>query len=819
MGQIKTTADQVFRDMSAPGSAVPHEPVKPEIRDLFGLIDTSMDSVTAAAEPAFLSFGGPCIYDFSGIYGAADAFYVPRNRWIRRNGVSQQGTLGANTTLISGYYQLNNPSPGQGWCVYYDMADPTQPYKATGYPGGPPTNRPQDIILIAILRGEDGVVSPYDVLRSEVLQFEQLYFLRPIVIQGNMAKIPAFYYRSRFRTWTLIEPTDGSYFEVPFNTNNSGERLYFSERAWANGQPFLLRSTGSTGPLAPDFRAPLILLAIYGVPQSDYPLAGAVPGGTARNAFGYGKAGVDQTPNLLSNTSFVNVTDPALTALGFTRGLKNTVNGRPYGGGWFKELIKPGRRIFARFYVQTDAEDAFTRQGRLYVFPPESGSSLATLGMTMEKRLSPTAAIYSGYFLTDSFAGGDRFLMGLEGQSVASFSAVVTGIQISEEPGAAGWIDPDDYPVPEMAEDLVYGSVIYGVVGRPLAFYPRQVSETYDREAFVSLGSIDADKRSYTVEGSAKAEIDPARLGATMTMVGQNLRGGLTDRRLSRTIETRISPASVSGAPKILMLGDSLTNYGVPRCVSDVLEEIGQAPVFIGKYNSANPGESSNTTGGPLAEGHSGWEFGDFTFAKTDRVTPLAPGEEATYEGLAKSGKIDFNTFLRAEVGSEPAARNGYVFDPEFWRTRWAVDLETPDIVCINIGTNDARDNAPPATFAGVLDGLQVMVPAFRAAWPSAHLVFYYPPMARSVEGHNRAFENVGIVKTILAYIRDLNDANVTFSAAYAHASSAIGYRLSTVTTTAIGTVQATMEDSIHIAELVQRQVAECVAAAIAYEV
>lgn len=49
MGQITTQAASVFRDMVSPGSSVPNEPSKPEIRALFGAVD---EAISAAADLA-----------------------------------------------------------------------------------------------------------------------------------------------------------------------------------------------------------------------------------------------------------------------------------------------------------------------------------------------------------------------------------------------------------------------------------------------------------------------------------------------------------------------------------------------------------------------------------------------------------------------------------------------------------------------------------------------------------------------------------------------------------------------------------------------
>lgn len=49
MGDIVTEANSVYRDNASPGSSVPHEPVKSEIRSLFGTVEGAVDQAVAVA--------------------------------------------------------------------------------------------------------------------------------------------------------------------------------------------------------------------------------------------------------------------------------------------------------------------------------------------------------------------------------------------------------------------------------------------------------------------------------------------------------------------------------------------------------------------------------------------------------------------------------------------------------------------------------------------------------------------------------------------------------------------------------------------------
>lgn len=79
MGQIKTSADTVYRDKVTPGSADLHEPAKPEIRTLFGLVDDLITAATADVAAAILSGGNVYPDTAAGLAAVGEGlyFFVP----------------------------------------------------------------------------------------------------------------------------------------------------------------------------------------------------------------------------------------------------------------------------------------------------------------------------------------------------------------------------------------------------------------------------------------------------------------------------------------------------------------------------------------------------------------------------------------------------------------------------------------------------------------------------------------------------------------------------------------------------------------------
>jgi hypothetical protein len=186
-----------------------------------------------------------------------------------------------------------------------------------------------------------------------------------------------------------------------------------------------------------------------------------------------------------------------------------------------------------------------------------------------------------------------------------------------------------------------------------------------------------------------------------------------------------------SGSPtvKVLMIGDSITNYAGAYLLKQYLQDLGYVPEFIGTMLGAGPGESSTGTSGPLGEGRHGWQARDYTCA-INRKTIIAVGGEAAYMAMAKASKLGYNPFLREAIAgdNEALVRNGYVFDPAFYQSRFG--LATPDIVITSLGTNDALNVPANEIYASTLDADRIMHSQILAAWPSAKILRALPGTA-----------------------------------------------------------------------------------------
>ncbi|MCZ9636892.1 hypothetical protein [Pseudomonas putida] len=209
---------------------------------------------------------------------------------------------------------------------------------------------------------------------------------------------------------------------------------------------------------------------------------------------------------------------------------------------------------------------------------------------------------------------------------------------------------------------------------------------------------------------------------------------GRPDYRVASKFNTvKISRGASARPINILFIGDSIGNREGVKLLGEYLDELNLTANFIGTINSSSLPGAGNDDKGPLCEAREGWESGDFTYAVTDRVQIVAPGDEETYLALGKSARWPKNPFLRAATSSDSPSvvRNGYVFDPAFYQARFS--FPTPDIVINALGTNDVRDRPVSTIYADVLDGESVIHSQILVAWPSAKILRTFRTGSNSV--------------------------------------------------------------------------------------
>ncbi|ASP73420.1 hypothetical protein CDO28_01580 [Sinorhizobium meliloti] len=337
------------------------------------------------------------------------------------------------------------------------------------------------------------------------------------------------------------------------------------------------------------------------------------------------------------------------------------------------------------------------------------------------------------------------------------------------------------------------------------------------RASLYSEASVDGTRPSYGRLGDDELLVDLTKCGDTVYLQTR-LDEVNPDIRHQATLSVVTPPVAPGGlnAATVLMIGDSITNRQVVARMNAAATAKGYALTFVGTLNGAGIGQGASDASGPLGEAREGWEFGDFTYAVTDRVTIIAPGGEGAYLASDKNTKWPQNPFLRAATGGDDPSvvRNGYVFDFGFYLDRFT--LADPDVVFIGLGTNDIRDLNSPDLGPAITDGLAIMCGQIQAARPGTKIVIWLPPVSRSSDRDTLWPEYVEVLTRLIKFVRDQADVDIRLLPVWAMASQEVGFPLAAGSTSDLGIQTAGLSDAVHISAFNMARVAEILAASAA---
>lgn len=250
---------------------------------------------------------------------------------------------------------------------------------------------------------------------------------------------------------------------------------------------------------------------------------------------------------------------------------------------------------------------------------------------------------------------------------------------------------------------------------------------------------------------------------------------------------------------KILFIGDSIGNRQGGVFLRQYLEELGFAPTFLGTLPGSANAANANDITGELGECREGWETGDFTYAITDRVGKVLPGEEAAYMALAKPERWPINPFLRVATEADAAdiVRNGYVFDPAFYQQRFG--LATPDVVIITLGTNDVRDRTAATIYDQVLANDTLMLQQIKAAWPNAKIIRSVPGTSVDVT-RNGLWQThyTPVIRAMQQAASNLAYSKLTIAPLWAMTDPESGYSVPATAPGSDGFISGDWSDAIH---------------------
>jgi hypothetical protein len=390
----------------------------------------------------------------------------------------------------------------------------------------------------------------------------------------------------------------------------------------------------------------------------------------------------------------------------------------------------------------------------------------------------------------------------------------------------------------------IIGDEIFLVSDRPLPLYPRAILTTRgDADtALVSIASrIGLPSRPFVATSNQAAiALDPAIMGATADLIVRPIGSPSSRLYKSLTVNKKTVPVVAgSQSPKVMLFGDSITNFQTGHFVRTLLESWGLTPAWIGTMNGTATLDSNNTAG-PLGEGRSGWSlWGDFLGhapnADDNDVSGgvVAVGAEAGYLSSSKEVKRTKQPFLRPTQAGDVAARivtiGGvqYTFDLRFYLDRFG--LADPDIVVVNCGKNDENENPAAASIANVAAGYPILLDAIRQALPAARILLWATTSPRHLRAPGQdtlgAFADdswdgqwAPILASIVTMVRArrVTDPLLHLCSVWAHQSQEVGWSMKLGAADSMGVQSALISDTIHPLTVAREQHCEALAAAIA---
>lgn len=803
----------------------------------------TVTTVNAVVSPSAIYFGtSPILYDFSGAYGQARTIYLNRSFFARTLAGDTTITIGTDSTRIPGYTELQVPNTTT---LYKIIINRTTGAVTAVAQSSLPALSTSDVYLFNV-RGRVVSQENYPVENVESSS-GQLYAYEAFVIEQDRTILcPRVAWNSGY--FSSTRPAPSVMFETEVAAIAPGataQVLYFDQIAAAKGEsPFKVASS----PVAPDSITayPLIACASSSSPYSNpkgIPLIGAVPGGSVPNQSNIGKNGVELSTVRYRTTADCDITNADLIALGFTRGVNDPTYQTPYYGGAL-EVTTAGTFLHARFYVQTDADNSFPTMQIRFLDP--FGATVGTVTANIERQIGLRAAAYfiraaipagavSFYFGTIAATGRDIRLCGGQWHSGARTKLWI----MRNDYGVAGdqtdGIDKAILLTGDKSDGkIILPSELFLIEGRQQKIYGDQIMETRTdgQDTFLTLdaGSMltgnewplpVSDKRALTIEGGKVAGLS-SLVVRTISQVSR-------DTRYVRdfTVRTALSSALTGKNVTALFIGDSLTEYtGFPQAAGRELTKKGVNVTFVGTVDCQELDQATGSANLIKAEGRGSRDFRNYTYEDgTGAAVPCEPFPNSfisSYLALSTSGKKEYNPFLRAAIGGDPAQRvfNGQIFDPEFYRTRpWGFTIPVPNFAVINLGTNDIAHGGLPAKSAAVTRGLETIVGQIRDKWPTTYVGLVVNPLPRTDAGDGRWAQQVILYKLFAEYVAtrssDVDGSGrpyVSIIPAFAHASSDVGYVQTVGTTDALtGRKAVTMTDPLHYRGSVKEQVGRAV--------
>lgn len=255
---------------------------------------------------------------------------------------------------------------------------------------------------------------------------------------------------------------------------------------------------------------------------------------------------------------------------------------------------------------------------------------------------------------------------------------------------------------------IMHGPSIYAVEGRSFDLFASSLlpnrNSGYGRS--FALQSVNGSGQPLNLIWRDQVRVRADELGTSARL--KLINDGIANTEFSKDLTVVMSAASKVATPRVAMIGDSITN-GAHLMTEDRFDGYDVTPYFMGTRRPTLSRDS-------WAEGRGGWGATDFCYDRTTYI-PLPEGQEA---GALAAQTDNRNPFIRPEeVGDDPAmVRNGYIFDYRYYLDRFS--MADPDIVVLNLGTNDIAQIGLPDGPTRARDCIDIIMAQIQAACPDA---------------------------------------------------------------------------------------------------
>lgn len=836
---------------------VVHGPIATTV-DLGGGVTTptlteAIDSIVASdptliVENGYLDSTVPLVFkrtfivDWDDRLGGGSAVYVPTAGFMGNatTGVIEDVSLTAFAdTKYTGHVKVPIAISEFQQTIYYDIDDAVEPIKVATYP----TLMPRDAIRyrpLMILYGVDGSVwSPYkwEITRDQsrtslIVNGNGIWFDKT----ANLLLIPRIYGWTNTGGWSLLPPTDEVFREVDISTYMASSSLTF---VWIDVMDILQNggesetalkfTTGynTTTNMRPNREGGYLVLLGAIFQKGFHALNPDVEmAQMAVNEFGCGREDNDLAERYYSDSEPADLTRDESLALGFTRGWTSLVNGGAFYGGLFRQAINGGRTLIVRYFIETDVENDFGTEPRNYLFLRNEDGSITndSFPSTLKKKHTNHLAEYydvirftNGQTYEGLWAGtfgvqpgGDKRVFGLQ----FGFSDRFPSLSLTDYPrqrdemGARMRALEAVFPSIGNVFDPILPAKLYVHPTRPYRIYLDQVFGPFAHGRYRATVASNPSGLGPTFVNEylgGGIELSPTRISDITDFCFTDLKG-LQSEKIRFEVATKIlDPADIDLLNvSILTIGDSLNNYtGCGVQTIKRLRDMGATVTSIGTMNMTSevPEDGSDSE---LGEARGGREFADYIYKDTDRMSPVAPGDEATYLGYSNTTKREWNPFLKTPTVDDIADKadmifNDWIFDMRFYLDRFS--LADPDAVVINLHTNDISHEEPATSLLNIQTGLAVMVPQIREALPSTKIILVYNSYGRVSNEVRWEGEHWDGLKAFIEFLRNLADSNVILAPAYCTVQRDAGFSYTSTLNTETGAYTDRIEDATHYAE------------------